>query len=147
MIPLRRPISPQHRESPGDDRSVGLCLTLDDARAVLEHWHGRAVQLRFSYFRAGGGLIQSGRAVVRRIGPRSITLETGDSRLAVTLTQACVEFRPVELFRPAELLKLGEFLRPEELARAGLAGTVQVEGLSISLENQDWLFLFADGHD
>ncbi len=126
MIPLRRPTAPQHDAPPDADPSIGLCLTLDDARAVLEHWHSRATRLGFSYFRAGGGVIQSGHAVVLRLGPRSVTLDTGNSRLAVAVAKACVEFASVDLFTPGE------------------DGTVRVEGLSISLENDDWLFLFAD---
>jgi hypothetical protein len=126
MIPLRRQTAPQHDAPPDADPSIGLCLTDDDARAVLEHWHGNETRLGFSYFRAGGGLIQSGHAFVFGLGPRSVTLDTGDSRLAFAVTKACVEFTSVDLFAP------------------GVEGTVRVDGLSISLENQDWLFLSAD---
>lgn len=105
------------------DEPIGLCLTLDDARAVLEHWQNCGEHLGFSFFRAADGAFQAGRATVARVGARSLTLDAGDRRFVIAIENACMEFTQAELSRP-------DFR------------TIEVEGLSVSLENRDWLFLF-----
>jgi len=111
------------------DEPIGLCLTLDDARVVLEHWRDSNQHLGFSFFRAAEGAIQMGHATVACVGARSLTLGTKDRRFVVAIENACIEFAQVGFYRP------------------GL-GMINVEGLSMSLANEDWLFLFqeSNGH-
>lgn len=104
---------------------IGLCLTLDDARVVLEHWQDCDERLGFSFFRAAEGAVQAGHAAVERVGERSLTLDAGDRRFEVTIENACIEFTQAGFCRP------------------GFKAT-DVEGLSVLLANDDWLFLFQE---
>lgn len=109
------------------DEPIGLCLTLDDARVVLEYWQGEGQRLGFSFFRACEGVVRAGQATVVRVGARTVTLDAGDRRFAVAIENACIEFTQVGLCRC-------DFR------------TVYAEGLSVSLVNDDWLFLFQEMH-
>lgn len=107
------------------DVPPGLCLTLDDARAVLEHWQAADQRLGFSFFRASDALVRAGQATVAHVGADTLTLDAGDLRFAVPIGNACIEFTQAEVYR-----------RGYE--------TIDAEGLSVFLVNGDWLFLFQE---
>jgi hypothetical protein len=107
------------------DEPIGLCLTLDDARVVLEHWKTSGQRLGFSFLRAAEGVVLAGHATVARVSTRSLVLERRDLRFDVAIANACIEFTQAEFCRPGVKL-------------------IDVEGLSISLANDDWLFLFQE---
>jgi hypothetical protein len=100
-----------------------------DARAMLQTWQTERAKLGFGYFRSGGGVMQTGTAMLLRVAPELLTLDTGESRVVVLLAKARFEFG-----------NLG-FLTPD------FRGTYDVQGLSVYLGNNDWLFLFSDRQD
>ena len=104
----------------------GASLTASDAEELLSSWRDGAAKLGFSYFRAGGGLMQTGRVRILRVTPGLLTLETRGSRIAVVLSGARFEYKPAG------------FLRPD------FQGMYDVPGLYVWLQNHDWLFLFPD---
>lgn len=111
--------------NPRSDEPAGLCLTLDDARAVLEHWRNSHECLGFSFFRAAEGWVQTGHASVHCVDARSLVLDAGDRRFAVPIEDAWIEFTQASLCRPG-------------------FRTTEVEGLSVSFANDDWLFVFQE---
>jgi hypothetical protein len=115
------PPSPKLRS----EEPIGLCLTLDDARVVLEHWQSRDERLGFSFFHAAASALRAGQAAVARVGARLLTLDTRDRRFVVAIENACIEFTQAEFSRPG-------------------FKTIDVEGLSVLLANDDWLFLFQE---
>jgi hypothetical protein len=106
------------------DEGYGLRtrLTVEDVLEILQRW--QTASLGFGYFRSGGGVLQTGTASLLRVSPSSLTLDTGDSRLALLLDKARFEYG-----------NLG-FLKPDFRA------TYDIEGLSVFLGNKDWVCLF-----
>jgi hypothetical protein len=101
---------------------------IDDvnARAMLNAWQAKQVNLGFGYFRSGGGVMQTGNATLLRVATELLTLDTVGSRVVILLGKARFEFG-----------NLG-FLTPD------FRGLYDVEGLCAYLGNGDWLFLFSD---
>lgn len=120
---------PMQAHLASDQWSPGRQLENSDAQAMLQRWHAETAKLGFGYFRSGGGVFQTGSATVLRVKPALLTLDTGGSRLAVMLTKARFEFGD-----------LG-FMTPD------FRDTLGVQGLSFFLNNDDWMFLFADAGD
>lgn len=93
------------------------------AEARLETWWTSRRELGFVYLRQGGGLIQSGRARLASLDESTLKLAAGAGTLLVVHHGALLMQGPQWFFEP------------------NLSGAYQVEGVSIALPNQDWLFL------
>jgi hypothetical protein len=93
---------------------------------MLLGWQSEGARLEFGYFRSGGGVMQTGSAKVLRVAPGLLTLDTGGSRLAVVLHEARFEFGNLGLMTP------------------DFRAVHDIEGLSIILENHDWVCLSPD---
>ena len=93
------------------------------AADLLRRWRRLATRLSFSYFRSGGGLVQSGRATVLRRSPALLTLDASATRLAFALQGAAFRTGPVDYF---------------DVERQT---SVRIEGLSVLFDNGDWLFV------
>ena len=85
--------------------------------------------LAFGYFRSQGGVMQTGVATLLQVTRSLVTLDTQGSRLAFILKDATFLFG-----------NLG-FLAPDNRA------VYDIDGLSIFLGNNDWVYLFEDSGD
>ena len=101
-------------------------LTASSALSMLQKWQSDGMKLEFGYFRSGGGVLQTGTAKVLRAKPGLLTLDTESSRLAVVLHNAKFEFGNLGLLTP------------------DFRAVYDIEGLSIILENHDWICLSSD---
>ncbi len=104
-------------------------LTASDALFMLRKWQSEKVKLEFGYFRSGGGVLQTGTARILRAEPSLLTLDTGGSRLAVGLKSAKFDFGNLGLLTP------------------DFRAVYDIEGLSIVLENKDWVCLSSDASE
>lgn len=94
-----------------------------NAPPELNTWQQLNVELSFVYSRSGGGLMQTGRALITEINATHLTLRTTSTTLIVTILNASFSTEPQLFFNST-------FTRSRKVA-----------GVSISLENFDWLFL------
>lgn len=115
-----------NRLSSFDVRPPQKQLTASDALSLLQSWQSEAAKLEFGYFRSGGGVLQTGTARIARAKSGLLTLDTEGSRLAIGLINARFEFGNLGLLTP------------------DFRAVHDVEGLSIILENHDWVCLSAD---
>ena len=104
-------------------------LTASDALSMLLKWQSENVKLEFGYFRSGGGVLQTGTARILRAKPSLLTLDTEGSRLAVGLKKAKFDFGNLGLLTP------------------DFRAVYDIEGLSIILENHDWVCLSSDASE
>jgi hypothetical protein len=97
----------------------------DAPRQRLHEWHAADTTLCFAYARSLGGLVQSGRGRIATLTNTALTIDAGGSSLFVVLNDAKFDDTPQIFFTP------------------DLSRHFQVNGISISLGNHDWLF-FSD---
>lgn len=119
-------------ENDSSNKEVGLPKTelmTSNAQSMLQEWQSDGIKLEFGYFRSGGAVMQTGTAKVLRAKPGLLTLDTGGSHIAVFLNNARFEYG-----------NLGSLT-------ADFRAVHDVEGLSIILENHDWICLSADTQD
>lgn len=89
----------------------------------LQTWLRNRLPLSFVYSRSMGGLIQTGRAVVSRMDADYLELRTPGSTLIVLTRGARYSTEPQLFFSPT------------------FTDSRAVPGVSVSLENCDWLFM------
>lgn len=89
----------------------------------LQAWLENSLPLTFVYSRSMGGLIQTGRAVLSAMDAGYLELRTPGSTLIVVTRGARYSTEPQVFFNPA------------------LTDSRAIPGVSVSLENCDWLFL------
>lgn len=89
----------------------------------LNTWQQLNVELSFVYSRSGGGLMQTGRAAITEINATHLTLRTTSTTLIVTILKASFSTEPQLFFNST------------------FTSSRKIAGVSISLENFDWLFL------
>lgn len=100
----------------------------EPAKRVLRDWHLNSVPVSFLYSRSMGGLLQVGRAVITRLDEQAMNLKTSDGSILILTKSAKFSTEPQLFFTPSFL------------------GSHYVEGVSLFLENHDWLFLSASAH-
>jgi len=106
------------------DREAAIVPSGASAAAErLETWRTSGQQLGFVYLRQGGELIQSGRARLTSFDESTLRLIASGGALLVVHQGALLVQGPQWFFEPS------------------LSGAYPVEGLSIALPNDDWLFL------
>ena len=96
---------------------------LSSARELLLAWHNHRLDLAFVYSRSKGGLIVTGRAIIAEFEEAFLRLQTSDSNLLVTTYCATYSTEPQRFFTP------------------DLQSSFLVDGVSVQLQNFDWLFL------
>lgn len=89
----------------------------------LNTWQQLKVELSFVYSRSGGGLMQTGRALIAEINATHLTLRAISTTLIVTILKASFNTE-LQLF-----------------FNTTFTSSRKIAGVSISLENFDWLFL------
>lgn len=89
----------------------------------LRRWLSQGQALSFVYSRALGGLIQTGRAQLSGMDTEYLELRNAEMNLIVVIRKARFSTEPQLFFSP------------------GFVGSRLVEGVSLHLENCDWLFL------
>ena len=104
-------------------------LTASDALSMLLRWQSENIRLEFGYFRSGGGVLQTGTARILRAKSSLLTLDTEGSRLAIGLKKAKFNFGNLGLLTP------------------DFRAVYDVDGLSIVLENLDWVCLSSDASE
>lgn len=103
--------------------SKNLSDSPHNAPPELNTWQQLNVELSFVYSRSGGGLMQTGRALIAEINATHLTLRTTSTTLIVTILKASFNTEPQLFFNST------------------FTSSRKVAGVSISLENFDWLFL------
>lgn len=98
----------------------------DDEWSMLERWMRSKTELAFVYSRSLGGFMQTGRGVVSGLDPEYLELRTAGSTAIIVLRNARFSHEPQAFFSPS------------------LTSSRLVPGVSISLENNDWLFFSAE---
>jgi hypothetical protein len=106
--------------TPVTDADVG------EALMRLGNWQTRGTELSFVYSRSKGGLIHVGRGRIVRCTEDVIHVDTTSGNMVVVLTSAKFSTEPQLFFTP------------------GYLSSGHVEGVSVFLENFDWLFLSGD---
>lgn len=89
----------------------------------LNTWQQLNVELSFVYSRSGGGLMQTGRALITEINATHLTLRASSTTLIVTTLGASFSTEPQLFFNST------------------FTSSRKIAGVSIGLENFDWLFL------
>ena len=108
--------------------SLAASQTMEsEALAMLREWKSAGTRIGFGHFRVKDGVIQTGTAFLRDSGPRTLSLDTGGSRLWIKLEGAKFEVGTAGFIRDRDYRDI-----------------VDVDGLSIALVSGDWLFLFQD---
>jgi hypothetical protein len=97
--------------------------TTSDAHASLRAWHLNRADLSFVYTRSKGGLIVTGRATISALDERFLRLHATASNLLVTVLGAIYSTEPQRFFA------------------FGFQSSSLIDGISLQLENYDWLFL------
>ncbi len=104
-------------------------LTSSSAQSMLRRWQSGGAKLEFGYFRCDGSVLQTGTAKILRAKSSLLTLDTEGSRLAIVLNNARFEFGNLGLLTP------------------DFRAIYDIEGLSIILENGDWVTLSSDASE
>lgn len=90
---------------------------------TLHHWSRANIDLSFVYARSKGGLLQVGRARISALGETMLQLDAIGSKLNVVIAGA----------------RLGA--EPQLFFSHGFLSSFYVDGVSVHLENHDWLFM------
>ncbi len=106
----------EHRAKKSDPHS--------DALSTLTDWEGQQTRVAFGHYRLRDGVIQTGAACLRNVGQRWLTLETRGTSLHIDLGGARYEFGRMGFIEKSDLRRVAD-----------------IDGLSIFLKSQDWLFL------
>ena len=94
-----------------------------DAPNELHHWLKNRIELSFVYSRSMGGFVQTGRAIVSRMDSEYLEIRTAGTTMIVLTRDAKYSTEPQLFFSPS------------------FTSSRLVPGVSINLENFDWLFL------
>ena len=98
----------------------------DDLRERLRYWQATDTALYFLYARSLGGLVQSGRGRIAALGETALTIDAGGCSMFIVLLGAVFDDAPQVFFAPDQ------------------NSSVSVAGISIALDNDDWLFFSTD---
>jgi hypothetical protein len=94
-----------------------------NAPPELNTWQQLKVEMSFVYSRSGGGLMQTGRALITEINATHLTLRATSTTLIINIVRASFSTEPQLFFNST------------------FTSSRNIAGVSISLENFDWLFL------
>jgi len=95
----------------------------DTVPSELRRWLSQGHSLSFIYSRSLGGFIQTGRARLSGMDAEYLELSNAETNLIIVIRKARFSTEPQLFFGP------------------GYVGSRLVEGVSLHLDNCDWLFL------